>query len=108
MILLMIALWSNLTSMDINLESPFRSFLSQLLPFMLSFTDDALVLGLSRLGLHIHWLQWFSWVILSCTILYWIMQLWCKRHGMGKVLGTWRIRVQQKVRFFTAILNFNT
>ena len=105
MIFLMIALWSNLISMNINFESPFRSFLSQLLPFLLSFSDDALVLGLSRLGLHIHWLQWFSSVILSCTILYWAMKLWRRRHWIGQVLGVWVTIAQQKARFLTPSLD---
>ena len=61
--------------MDINLERPFQSFFSQLLPFMLSFLDDALLLLLSRLGLHLHWLEWLSPVILSCMVTYWVVQL---------------------------------
>jgi hypothetical protein len=39
--------------MDIDLEKTFTSVLSQLLPFLLSFLDDALLLLLSRLGLHL-------------------------------------------------------
>lgn len=62
--------------MDINVEKTFVSFLGQLLPFILSFLDDALLLLLSNLGLHISWLQWLSPVILSCTVAYWAVQLW--------------------------------
>lgn len=62
--------------MDINVEKPFVSFLGQLLPFILSFLDDALLLLLSNLGLRVSWLQWLSPVILSCTVAYWAVQLW--------------------------------
>ncbi|HEY9798020.1 MAG TPA: hypothetical protein V6D30_20480 [Leptolyngbyaceae cyanobacterium] len=72
--------------MDVNLEKPVHSFFSQLLPFLLSFCDDALVLGLSRLGLQIHWLQWLSQMILSCTILYWAVKLWRNRHCVVKLV----------------------
>jgi hypothetical protein len=61
--------------MDINIEKPFVSFLGQILPLILSFLDDALLLLLSNLGLHVSWLQWLSPVILSCTLAYWAVQL---------------------------------
>ncbi len=76
--------------MDINLESPMHSFLSQLLPFLLSFLDDALLLGLSRIGLHLPWLQWLNPVVLSCTLMYWAVQLLRNRHHIRQVLGTWQ------------------
>ena len=72
--------------MDINLESPVNSFLSQLLPFLLSFLDDALLLGLSRIGLHFPWLEWLNPVILSCTLMYWAVQLLRNRHYIRQVL----------------------
>jgi hypothetical protein len=85
--------------MDINLESHRVSFLSQLLPFLLSFLDDALLLGLSRIGLHLHWLQWLNPVILICTIMYWVVQLLGHRDYIQKRLGTWqRLRVPEKVK----------
>jgi hypothetical protein len=83
--------------MDINLENPFQSFFSQLFPFLLSLCDDALVLGLSRIGLEIHWLNWLSQVILGCTILYWVVKLWRNRHWFGKLFGRATI-AQQKAR----------
>lgn len=61
--------------MDINLEKPIHSSLSQLLLFLLSFVDDALLLLLSRLGLHIDWLEWLSPVIMIGMLGYWIMRL---------------------------------
>jgi hypothetical protein len=74
--------------MNINIESPLSSFLSQLFPLLLSFADDALVLVFSRIGLHIHWLQWLSPVLLSCTILYWVVKLWHHRYNFQKILRT--------------------
>lgn len=74
--------------MDINLERPFPNFFGQLLTLILSFLDDALLFFLSRLGLHIHGLQWLSPVILGCTILYWAVQLLRNRYREWKELGT--------------------
>ncbi|NMG11060.1 hypothetical protein DP117_30975 [Brasilonema sp. UFV-L1] len=61
--------------MDINLKTPSQSFLNQLLPFLLSFVDDALLLGLSHFGFHLQWLKWLSPVIMIYTVLYWTVQL---------------------------------
>jgi len=72
--------------MDINLERVLQSFFSQLLPFLLGFLDDALLVILSRLGFHFNGLEWLSPVILSCTILYWVAQFWQNRNGEEKVI----------------------
>jgi hypothetical protein len=72
--------------MDINIERVLQSVFSQLLPFLLSFLDDALLVVLSRLGVHFKGLEWLSPLILSCTILYWAVQLWQNRNGEEKVL----------------------
>jgi hypothetical protein len=61
--------------MDINPESSLHSFLSPSLLLVLSFLDDALVLGLSRLGLHIPGLEWLYPVFISCGIVYGVVQL---------------------------------
>ncbi|MBD2015991.1 hypothetical protein H6F96_18710 [Microcoleus sp. FACHB-53] len=65
--------------MDINQEQLFPCFWSHLFPFVLGLLDDALLLLLSRLGLHLNGLQWLSPVMLSCTVLYWVVQLWQNR-----------------------------
>jgi len=72
--------------MDINLEKLSPSFLSHLFPFVLGFLDDALLILLSRLGLHLNGLEWISPVILSCTVLYWVVQLWQNRAELVKYL----------------------
>ncbi|WP_333480371.1 hypothetical protein [Allocoleopsis sp.] len=71
--------------MDINLERFFQGFFSQLLPLLFGFLDDALLLILSRLGIHFKGLEWLSPVILSCTILYWAVKLWQNRNSEEKV-----------------------
>jgi hypothetical protein len=73
--------------MDINLDKLFPSFLSQLFPFVLGFLDDALLILLSRLGIHLNGLEWVSPAILSCTVVYWIVQLWQNRMELIKYLG---------------------
>ncbi|AFZ17091.1 hypothetical protein [Allocoleopsis franciscana] len=73
--------------MDINLDKLFPSSLSHLFLFVLSFLDDALLLLLSRLGFHLNGLEWLSPVILSCTVLYWVVQLWQNRTELLKYLG---------------------
>lgn len=60
--------------MDTPIDSPFR-VLSQMPLFLLSFLDDAVLLGLSRLGLHWQWLHWLSPVMLGYTLLVWTIRL---------------------------------
>lgn len=76
--------------MDIKLESPNHSFFGQLLPFVLSFLDDILLFGLSRLGLHLRWLHWLSPIILAGTVIYFAVELFRHRHLARKVLEMWR------------------
>lgn len=61
--------------MNISLKSLVQNFPNQLLPVLLSFLDDALLLGVSHLGLHLQWLKWLSPVLLYSTFLYWAVQL---------------------------------
>ncbi|MFP4103598.1 hypothetical protein, partial [Coleofasciculus sp.] len=74
-----------LDHMEDNIENPVVHFFSQSWLLLLSFCDDALVLGLSQIGLHIQWLKFISQVILGCTILYWAIKAWKNRHIFGKV-----------------------
>lgn len=76
--------------MDIHPEKPFQSFFCQLLPFLLSFLDDALLLLLSRLGLHVQGLQWLSPVILGSTVLYWAGQILQNWYYKRQRLETWQ------------------
>ncbi len=61
--------------MEADIEGPFSKGFNQLFPFLLSFLDDALLLGLSRLGLHWRWLHWLSPVMQIGTLLYFAIQL---------------------------------
>ena len=62
--------------METFFATPLQICLRQVLPFALSFLDDALLLLLPRLGLHLNGLQWLSPVLLSGTILYWLGHLY--------------------------------
>ncbi|MBW4473043.1 MAG: hypothetical protein KME45_22090 [Stenomitos rutilans HA7619-LM2] len=60
--------------METSLVSPLQFCLKQILPFAFSFLDDALLLLLPRLGLHVDGLHWLSPVLFSGTLLYWLGQ----------------------------------
>lgn len=60
--------------MDIPLDSPLRLF-SQIWPVLFNFLDDAVLLGLSRLGFHYHWLQWLSPLLLAGSVMVWAVRL---------------------------------
>lgn len=66
--------------MDIDLDKPIHSFFSQLLPLLVSLIDDVLLVFLSNLGLKLPWLQWLSPVVLSCTVIYFAVQLFDHLH----------------------------
>jgi hypothetical protein len=76
--------------MKINLKSSSKPSFNKLLPFLLSLIDDALVLGLSRLGLHIQWLHWLSPIILLFTVVYSVVQLFPYCYKVWKNLGLWQ------------------
>lgn len=44
-------------------------------PILLSFLDDALLLGLTQIGINLPWLQWLSLVLMSATLIYWSFRL---------------------------------
>ena len=44
-------------------------------PFLFSFLDDALLLGLTKIGVSLPWLQWLGVILLSVTILYWSVRI---------------------------------
>ena len=70
--------------MDIDVDKPFQSLFSQLLPLLVSFLDDVLLIFISNLGLKLPWLQWVSPVILSCTVIYFAVQLFEHLHKQQK------------------------
>ncbi|XGV99525.1 MAG: hypothetical protein ACAF41_11380 [Leptolyngbya sp. BL-A-14] len=69
--------------METSLVSPLQFCLKQVLPFAFSFLDDALLLLLPRLGLHVDGLQWLSPVLLSGTVAYWLGQLLYNRYRVS-------------------------
>jgi hypothetical protein len=50
--------------------------LPQLLIFILSLADDAILLGLSRIGLHFAWLRWLSPILTGGMILHFAWQFY--------------------------------
>ncbi|MBW4690487.1 MAG: hypothetical protein KME27_01835 [Lyngbya sp. HA4199-MV5] len=69
--------------METSLTSPLQFCLKQVVPFALSFLDDALLLLLPRLGLHLDGLQWLSPVLLSGTVVYWLGQFLYSRYRVS-------------------------
>jgi len=44
-------------------------------PILFSFLDDALLLGLSQLGINLPWLHWLGGALLGMTLIYWSWRL---------------------------------
>ncbi len=74
--------------MNLDSEDPLPNLFRQLFPFLFSLLDDALIIGLSRLGCHIPWLEWLSSIVMGCTALYLAVQLW--RHSAAKIAQLWQ------------------
>jgi hypothetical protein len=76
--------------MNINLENSFQSPLGRLLPFFISLLDDALIIGLSRLGLKLPWLHWLSPIVMIGMAIVWFVQMlrsqWFQRIFVRKFL----------------------
>ena len=53
-----------------------QSVLQKGLPLLLNFLDDAILFGLTRIGVSWPWLQWLSLVLLIVTLLYWSFRLY--------------------------------
>jgi hypothetical protein len=71
--------------MNSNLESPLQTILSQLLPVLLSFSDDTLLFVLSRLGFPIPGIDWLSPILLGFTVSYWAIKF--LRHGVNRAVS---------------------
>jgi|YNPMSStandDraft_2_1061718.scaffolds.fasta_scaffold162893_1 hypothetical protein len=70
--------------MNLDSEDPFTGLVRQFLPFLFSLLDDALIMGLSRLGCKIPWLESLSPIIIVGTALYLTIQF-CQ-HGLPKLI----------------------
>ena len=73
--------------MSSDSEEPFPSLFRQLLPFLIGFLDDALIVGLSKLGCQIPWLESLSPILMGCTVLYMALQFW--HHGIPRLVEMW-------------------
>jgi hypothetical protein len=79
--------------MDFASDDPFPTFLRQCLLLLVSLLDDALIVGLSRLGCNIPWLEALSPIVVGCTTLYLVVQFW--RHGLPSLVAAWQEFQQQ-------------
>ena len=62
--------------MDSDPESSLKNIFVQLLSFGFSFLDDAILVGLSNLGVHWPALEWLSKIVLIGTVIYWTRGIW--------------------------------
>lgn len=74
--------------MNSDSEDPFPSFLRQCLLLLVSLLDDALIVGLSRLGCNVPWLEALSPIVVGCTTLYFVVQFY--RHGLPSLIAAWQ------------------
>jgi len=74
--------------MNLDSENPFSNLFRQLFPFIFSLLDDALIVGLSRLGCNLPCLEWLSSAVMTCTALYIAVQFW--HYGIPKLVQVWR------------------
>ncbi|MBD2464973.1 hypothetical protein H6G89_28620 [Oscillatoria sp. FACHB-1407] len=72
--------------MNIDLENLSQLVLTSLLPFLISLLDDALLLGLARLGWNLPWLHWLSIILVIVTVTYSVIHL-VKSKPFQKLLG---------------------
>lgn len=56
-------------------SDPFQNVLRHLFPFLFSLLDDVLIVGLSRLGCHLPWLEWLSPAVIAGTAIYFTIQI---------------------------------
>jgi len=73
--------------MSSDSEDPFPSLFRQLLPFLISLLDDALIVGLSKLGCQIPWLESLSPIVMGCTAVHMAVQFW--QHGVPNLVEMW-------------------
>lgn len=52
-----------------------QTVLQKGLPVLFSFLDDALLLGLTKIGVNLPWLEWLSGLLLSAAIIYWSFRI---------------------------------
>jgi uncharacterized protein involved in cysteine biosynthesis len=69
--------------MDFEANQPHLSM--QLFIFILSLADDALLLVLSRVGLHLPWLNWLSPIIITGMILHWCWDFYRHRSHVQEI-----------------------
>ena len=67
--------------MNINLDNLGNFILSKLLFIASNFIDDLCCLMLSRLGIHLPWVQFLSWILIVSKVIYAIALLSINWYG---------------------------
>ncbi len=60
--------------MNRNLDNLLTALLPKFLEFSCNFVDDFLCLLLSHLGIHLTWLQFFSYGFIAGKLIYWLVK----------------------------------
>ncbi len=60
--------------MNRNLDNLLTALLHKFLGFSCNFVDDFLCLLLSHLGIHLTWLQFFSYGFIAGKLIYWLVK----------------------------------
>lgn len=81
--------------MDLDSADSFN-ILRQLIPLLVSLLDDVLIVGLSRLGCNLPYLEWLSPIVITGTIVYLSVQFWQSPFGARK-FNELRQKFEQKV-----------
>jgi hypothetical protein len=74
--------------MDFSFDGFFSTVLGQVVIFMLSLLDDALLIGLSRLGVNIPGLQWLPYLVVGGFVVHWTKHFFHHRsHRRAAAVG---------------------
>jgi hypothetical protein len=67
--------------MDFTFDGFFSTVLGQVLIVLVSLLDDALLIGLSRLGVNIPGLQWLPYLVVGGLMAHWLHRFYHRRHS---------------------------
>lgn len=61
--------------MQVDVAPLLQKLLQKVLPLSLNFLDDALLFAVSKIGLHLPWLQGLTTVFWTLSLLYWAFRI---------------------------------
>ena len=71
--------------MNLNLDKLSNFILPKLLFIVSNFIDDLCCLLLSHLGIHLSWLQFVSFILISCKLMYLMINLFIGFYQKSKL-----------------------